>query len=145
MPRKSIAALAAVAPLETLPAPSRIAPPDDLPERAQAVWWAAVRSRKPGFFSDGHAPLLRMYAMASAEAEKLEGLIAGMDAVADINAYARLSRLLDQHRGRASQASVRLGIAPSASMDTRSRARLASDPELSAVERMRQAYTGGAS
>jgi hypothetical protein len=142
MPRESIASKLTPAAPAALPAPARIEPPAELGERATAVWWAAVRSRKPGYFCEGHAPLLRQYAQASAEAERIEAMLAGLHPIDDIDAFAKLSRLVDMHRGRASQASVRLGIAPSASMDTRSKARLASDPELSSIERMRQRYAG---
>lgn len=140
MPRKSLAAQLTVTPPATFPAPARLLPPADLSERASAIWEAATRSRKPGYFCEGHAPLLRQFAQASAETERLEALLTGLDPLADIDAFAKLSRLIDMHRGRASQASVRLGIAPSASMDTRSKARLASDPEMTPVERMRQNY-----
>lgn len=143
MPRESIEskqtrplAVAAVA------APvARLEPPADLTDRAAQIWRAATRARAPGFFVEAHEPLLRQYANASAEAERIEAAMCGLDLAADLGGYAKLARLLDVARARASQAAVRLGIAPSAAMDTRSKGRAAAgQAALTSAERTLQNY-----
>lgn len=136
----------AAATLSAVPSPTPIAtrpePPAELPARAGELWREFTASKPPAYFDRSSRPLLRMLVLALAECERLEAAAAELDVVADLDALAKITRLIDLHRARASQAMTRLRLTKQAVADPKTAGRQAGDHR-SAAERMRAAYMQG--
>jgi len=135
--RKSAAALAAVPVLA--PIVTRPNPPTDLSPRAGELWREFTGSRPASYFDRASLPLLRILVAALAESERLEAAAAGLDVVADLDALAKITRLIDLHRARASQAMTRLRLTKQSIADPKTAGRQAGDHRTHA-DRMRAAY-----
>lgn len=97
--RKSEASLAVV------PAPirheaPRLAAPCGLTAAELAVWRLTVSALPSGHFSAEQAPLLERFCIHTVRARSLDALLATLDAVADLDRYDKLARLVSQETGR---------------------------------------------
>lgn len=125
MPRESLESKATkplLSAVATIPAPR---PPPDLPEAAHRHWWGFLASRPPNYFDAASRPMLVMLCRTLADLERLEAAAAGLDPLNDLDALAKLTRLVDAHRARASQCMTRLRLTPQSVTDSRTAGRAA--------------------
>jgi hypothetical protein len=142
MPRQSAASLT-VAPTGVAHLPTRPEPPERLPEAAAAVWRRVTASRDSSYFDAGSLPVLEVYCRSTAEHRRVLALVEQMDPVAQVDAFAKLSRIADMHAARASQAATRLRLTHQSRTDSRGAGRAAGRAPAGTADAIRAAYRGG--
>lgn len=122
--------------------PTRPEPPADLPAAAARIWRAVALARPAGYWDAGSLPLLRAYAVAAAEHDRVTLALAGIDPATDPVAYARLSRCADALAGRLAQLATRARLSQQSRYDARAAGRAAGRPGRPDAATIRDRYRG---
>jgi F420-0:gamma-glutamyl ligase len=90
-------ARASKASYETHHAKTLLAVPGDLASKERQVWLETVAAKPADWFGKEHVPILRLYVMNVAEAERLQSVLAKLHPSKDAVEYYRLYSLAEKH------------------------------------------------